>query len=87
MLYETKNIDPLKWFCMPEDIKEWVAKYECATEGSLVKQVPLTEFNKNMIKRISKVFKIQRRYRGPRAKNIHRECHKHLAERVSVYIR
>ena len=72
---------------MPQDIKEWVAKYECVTEGSLVKQVPLTDFNKGMIDRLAKVFKIHRRYRGPRSKTPHRECHKHMAERVSIYIR
>lgn len=82
-----RNIDPLKWFVMPTEIKQWINQYSSSTEGSLVKQVPLTEVNKNMIDRIAKIVPIVRRYRGPRAKNRHRECHKHLAERVSVYIR
>ena len=84
---ESKYIDPLKWFCMPQDIKDWINRYDSGTEGSLVKQVPLTDFNKNMIDRIAKIVPIVRRYRGPRAKNRHRECHKQNAERVSVYIR
>ena len=82
-----KNIDPLKWFVMPPEIKQWIDQYSSGTENSLVKQVPLTDFNKNMIDRIAKIVPIVRRYRGPRAKNIHRECHKHMAERVSLYIR
>lgn len=82
-----KRIDPLKWFVMPLEIKQWIDQYSSGTENSLVKQVPLTDFNKNMIDRIAKIVPIVRRYRGPRAKNIHRECHKHMAERVSVYIR
>ena len=87
MKMEQKYIDPLKWFCMPQDIKDWIGRYDSGKEGSLVKQVPLTEANKNMIDRIAKIVPIVRRYRGPRTKNRHRECHKRNAERVSVYIR
>lgn len=66
---------------------EFFAKYDSGEEGSLVKQVPLTKENMDIINKIAKTIPIIRRYRGPRTKNRHRECHKQNAERVSVYIR
>jgi len=84
---KNKELDELKKFVIFPQYYDFFKKYDSGQEKSLVKQVPLTKQNIMIINEIAKKIYIVRRYRGPRAKNIHRECHKHLAERVSVYIR
>jgi hypothetical protein len=81
-----KKIDPLKWFVLPVDLKQWIEQYASGSETSLVKQVPLTEYNKTMIDRLAGIFPIRRRYRGPRPKHTFmRDCRLADAKRVSVY--
>ena len=82
-----KKLDELKKFVMFPELYDFFDKYDSGSEASLVKQVPLTKENIRIIDKIAKKIPIIRRYRGPRSKNIHRECHKHMAERVSVYLR
>ena len=82
-----KELDPLKKFVMFPEFGEFFSKYDSGGEESLVKQVPLTKENIDIINRIAKTIPIIRRYRGPRSKNIHRECHKKNAERVSIYLK
>ena len=83
-----KNIDELKWFCTSQELKDFVNKYNSGQEKSIIKQVPLNQYNISMIKKLSNIFSIQKRYRGPRLRGgFMRECHKRDAERVSVYIR
>ena len=82
-----KKLDELKKFVMFPDFYDFFDKYDSGSEASLVKQVPLTKENIRIIDEIASKVPIIRRYRGPRSKNIHRECHKHMAERVSVYLR
>ena len=84
---KTTKIDELKKFVMFPEFADWFRKYDSGDEQSLAKQIPLTEENINVIDRIAKVMPIVRRYRGPRSKNIHRECHKKDAQRVSIYAR
>lgn len=82
-----KQLDPLKKFVMFPEFSDWLRKYDSGDEQSLVKQVPLTSENIGIINKLAKIVPIVRRYRGPRAKNLHRECHKHMAEKVSIYLR
>jgi len=85
------RMDPLVNFCLPLDLKSWINDYRApSTEGALVKQVPLNEFNNSMIDRLSRIVPIVRRYRGPRSgykTNSSRDCKKQYAERVSIYLK
>ena len=90
-----KQLDPLKKFVMFPEFGDWLKKYDSGTEQSLVKQVPLTDKNKNIIDKIAKIVPIIRRYRGSSRvlpngifyKRPREHCTKVGAERVSIYLR
>jgi len=87
--WQVKKMTELERFCLPPDIQSWILKYDAGTEQALVKQVPLTTDNISMIDRLAGMMPITRRYRGPRhnSMNMHRDCPKADAERVSVYLK
>tara|TARA_B100000029_G_scaffold9293_1_gene9864 strand:- start:180 stop:449 length:270 start_codon:yes stop_codon:yes gene_type:complete len=85
-----KEIDELVRFCLPEDLRDFINKYDAVGEEAVVKQVPLTDENKKLIVKLSKAFPIKRAYRGGSTETYNRPksyCHKDKAERVSVYLR
>ena len=73
----------------PPDIQSWIMRYDAGSEQALVKQVPLTPDNISMIDRLADLLPLTRRYRGPRhnSMNMHRDCPKQDAERVSIYLK
>ena len=87
--YKVKKMDELERFILPSDIQSWIMRYDAGREQALVKQVPLTEDNITMIDRLAGLMPITRRYRGPRhnSNNMHRDCPKADAERVSIYLK
>ena len=87
--YKVKKMDELERFCLPPDIQSWILRYDAGREQALVKQVPLTQDNISMIDRLAGLMPITRRYRGPRhnSNNMHRDCPKKDAERVSIYLK
>lgn len=87
--YRVKKMDELERFILPPDIQSWIMRYDAGSEKALVKQVPLTEDNVTMIDRLAGLMAITRRYRGPRhnSNNMHRDCPKADAERVSIYLK
>ena len=88
MAFTTRKMEAVeKWLTFPMDVLRWIKQYDSGKEGSLVKQVPLTESNLHMIDRIKQFVPIVRRYRGPRGGGFCRECVKANAKRVSIYIR
>ena len=90
-----KKIDELKKFVMFPEFGDWLRKYDSGDEQALVKQVPLTEKNKSIIDKISKIVPIIRRYRGSSRvlpdgtfyKRPREHCTKLGAERVSIYLK
>ena len=88
MAFTTRKMEAVeKWLTFPMDVLRWIKQYDSGKEESLVKQVPLTEFNLHMIEKLKQYVPIVRRYRGPRSIGFGRECHKANAKRVSIYIR
>ena len=85
-----KEIDELVRFCLPEDLRDFINEYDAIGEEAVVKQVPLTDKNKSLIKKLAKIYPIKRAYRGSSKESYTRPrsyCHKDHAERVSVYLR
>lgn len=87
--YRVKKMSELERFCLPPEIQGWIQKYDAGREQALVKQVPLTPDNITMIDRLASMMLITRRYRGPRhnSNNMHRDCPRADAERVSIYLK
>jgi hypothetical protein len=80
--------DPLVKFCLPTQLQQWIQQYRAPLpERAIVKQVPITEENLQLIQELSEIIPIRRRYRGPRSRGFCRECHRANAQRVSVYHR
>jgi hypothetical protein len=82
--------DPLVKFCLPTQLQQWIQLYKAhPCEVAIVKQVPITEENLQRIQELSEIIPIRRRYRGPRhnSNNMHRDCPRDDAQRVSVYHR
>ena len=81
-------MDPLVRFCLPIQLQKWIQLYRAPhPEAAIVKQVPITEHNLQLIQELSEIIPIRRRYRGPRSRGFCRECHRANAERVSVYFK
>ena len=90
MSFTTRKMEVVERFMtFPGNIIRWIKKYDSELEESLVKQVPLTQENLNMIENLKKYVPIVRRYRGSRAGGTpgSRECRKVNAKRVSIYVR
>jgi hypothetical protein len=85
---QNPGMDPLVRFCLPPQLQKWILQYRAPhPEAAIVKQVPITEHNLQLIKELSEIIPIRRRYRGPRSRVFGRECHRANAERVSVYFK
>ena len=81
-------MDPLVRFCLPIQLQKWIQLYRAPhPEAAIVKQVPITEHNLQLIQELAEIIPIRRRYRGPRSRGFCRECHRANAERVSVYFK
>ena len=84
----TPGMDPVVRFCLPIQLQKWIQQYRAPhPEAAIVKQVPITEHNLQLIQELSEIIPIRRRYRGPRSRGFCRECHRANAERVSVYFK
>jgi len=82
------KMDELEAFVKFPQFYPFLKKYDSGDEKALAKQIPLTADNIAIIDGIAKVIPIIRRYRGPRVRGGYiSECHKHDAERVSIYAR
>jgi hypothetical protein len=85
---QNPGMDPLVRFCLPIQLQKWIQQYRAPLpERAIVKQVPITEHNLQLIQELSEIIPIRRRYRGPRSKGFCRECHRANAQRVSVYFK
>jgi hypothetical protein len=97
--YTYGTIGELELFCLPVDLQEFIRRYRAPQkERAIAKQIPITEENIEMIKRIAKVIPIIRRWRGssrflgeigesPYYARPHAYCQKRGAERVTIYYR
>ena len=85
---QNPGMDPLVRFCLPPQLQKWIQQYRAPhPEAAIVKQVPITEENLQLIRELAEIIPIRRRYRGPRSRGFCRECHRANAERVSVYFK
>ena len=84
-------IDPLIKFCLPEEIQGWLNQYKSPeSECSIAKGIPNTEYNNQLIDRLSKIIKLRRKYRGSSKPGYNRPgafCHKNYADTIALYPR
>ena len=79
-------MDRLTELCLPTPVRLFVQQYRAPhPEAAIVKQVPITAENLQLIAQLAECIPIRRRYRGPRSRGFCRECHRQNAVRVSVY--
>jgi len=92
-------MDRLIKFCLPKDIQAWLDQYKAPIyESAFAKDIPNSWYNHQMAKRLAKVVKIRKKYRGAsvftiddnRVKVYSRPsafCHKKFADRFAIYER
>jgi len=91
-------MDKLVKFCLPLDIQVWLKQYKAPTyESAFAKDIPNSWYNHEIAKRLAKVVRIRKKYRGgslftddSRVKIYSRPsafCHKKFADRFSIYER
>ena len=84
-------MDRLIKFCLPKDIQVWLNQYEApGYEYAFAKDIPNSWYNHMMAKRLSKVVRIRKKYRGKSRYGYTRPssfCHKGGADRFALYFR
>ena len=92
-------MDRLIKFCLPKDIQAWLDQYKAPTyESAFAKDIPNSVENHQMAKRLAKVVKIRKKYRGASVFTINDDrvkvysrpsafCHKKFADRFAIYER
>ena len=91
-------MDRLIKFCLPKDLQVWLDQYKAPTyESAFAKDIPNTLENHQMAKRLAKVVKIRKKYRGAsiftddnRTQIYSRPsafCHRKFADRFAIYER
>ena len=91
-------MDRLIKFCLPKDIQVWLEQYKAPThESAFAKDIPNSWYNHQMAKRLAKVVKIRKKYRGSSLfieegrVNVYKRptsfCHRQFADRFALYIR
>jgi hypothetical protein len=97
--YTYGKLDPVQLFCLPVWIQDFIQKYSAhPNERAFAKDIPITEENMAVIKKIAKAIPIIRRWRGSSRflgeigksqyyNRPHAYCQKQGAERVSLYYR
>ena len=84
-------MDRLIKFCLPKDIQVWLEQYKAPTyESAFAKDIPNSWYNHEMAKRLAKVVKIRKKYRGRSWGGYRRPsafCHRKFAERFALYER
>ena len=92
-------MDRLIKFCLPKDLQGWLDQYKAPyNESAFAKDIPNSWYNHQMAKRLAKVVKIRKKYRGAsvfkiddnRVKIYSRPsafCHKKFADRFALYER
>tara|TARA_Y100001938_G_scaffold128424_1_gene182183 strand:- start:114 stop:368 length:255 start_codon:yes stop_codon:yes gene_type:complete len=84
-------MDRLIKFCLPKDIQAWLDQYKAPLyESAFAKDIPNSLENHQMAKRLAKVVKIRKKYRGSSRYGYTRPsafCHKHGADRFALYER
>jgi len=84
-------MDRLVKFCLPKDIQDWLKQYKAPTyESAFAKDIPNSWYNHEMAKRLAKVVKIRKKYRGKSRYGYTRPsafCHKEWADRFAIYER
>ena len=84
-------MDRLIKFCLPKDIQVWLEQYKAPThESAFAKDIPNSLENHQMAKRLAKVVKIRKKYRGRSWGGYRRPsayCHRKFADRFAIYER
>ena len=84
-------MDRLIKFCLPKDIQAWLDQYKApCNESAFAKDIPNNWENHQMAKRLAKVVKIRKKYRGASSYGYTRPsafCHKKFADRFAIYER
>ena len=84
-------MDRLVKFCLPLDLQGWLKQYKAPLhESAFAKDIPNSWFNHQMAKRLAKVVKIRKKYRGRSWGGYRRPsafCHRQFADRFAIYER
>ena len=91
-------MDRLVKFCLPKDIQAWLEQYKAPKyESAFAKDIPNSLENHQMAKRLARVVKIRKKYRGSSLfieegrVNVYKRptsfCHKKFADRFAIYER
>ena len=84
-------MDKLIKFCLPKDIQAWLNQYQAPEyESAFAKDIPNCGWHHNMAKKLAKVVRIRKKYRGKSKYGYTRPssyCHKHGADRFAIYPR
>ena len=84
-------IDRLVKFCLPLEMQNWLNEYKApGYEYAFAKDIPNTLDNHKMTNKLSKIFPLRRKYRGPSTEFYRRPgafCHKEQADRFALYFR
>ena len=84
-------MDRLIKFCLPKDLQGWLDQYKAPScESAFAKDIPNSWYNHEMAKRLAKVVKIRKKYRGKSWGGYRRPsafCHRKFAERFAIYER
>tara|TARA_B100000427_G_scaffold243069_1_gene206015 strand:- start:600 stop:875 length:276 start_codon:yes stop_codon:yes gene_type:complete len=91
-------MDRLIKFCLPKDIQVWLDQYKAPKyESAFAKDIPNSLENQQMAKRLAKVVKIRKKYRGSSLfieegrVNVYKRpssfCHRQFADRFAIYER
>ena len=91
-------MDRLIKFCLPKDLQEWLDQYKAPKyESAFAKDIPNSLENQQMAKRLAKVVKIRKKYRGSSLfieegrVNVYKRpssfCHRQFADRFAIYER
>ena len=84
-------MDRLIKFCLPLEMQTWLNQYKApGYEYAFAKDIPNSWYNHMMAKRLSKVVRLRKKYRGASTKDYGRPnsyCHKEQADRFALYYR
>ena len=84
-------MDKLIKFCLPKDIQAWLNQYQAPEhESAFAKDIPNCGYHHDMAKKLAKVIRIRKKYRGKSRYGYTRPgafCHKKFADRFAIYER
>ncbi len=84
-------MDRLIKFCLPKDIQVWLKQYKAPeNEMAFAKDIPNCGYHHDMAKKLAKVIRIRKKYRGASRYGYTRPsafCHRKFADRFAIYER